>query len=232
MRMPAAHAPGAVAARNPAGDGVVPPLTFRLPAGFRPLPLSAAPAERAAAVRDLAGEMYPAAGEQARSAAAAGYELMTAVLDASGVEFAAFGLFGTPDGGVAHGSLTIAALPSAHACAEAAALGLRETFLRDPVRDTRWLDLPCGPAVAVVSLRAAALPGAAAELTTGQIQVHIPFPDDPWIAVFTFETSALEQWDQMCVLMADLLKTVRFAGEPAAAAGPAVTGLPATAGTR
>lgn len=202
-------------------ETIVPPLTFGLPPGFRELPLMSDPDERAAAVRELAAEVYPAADGEVRESAAAIYALMAGFLAASGVEFAAFGLFGDGDGGVAHCSLTVAAEPSTHSSAEVAANGIREVFVRDDLRDTRWLDLPCGPAVAVVSVRAvpcgADADGMARELPIGQVQVHIPFPHAPWIALFTLETTAIEQWDMICAMMAGLVKSVRWTGEGASA---------------
>ena len=194
--------------------GIVPPLTFTLPDGFRALPLEGDTSERTAAVLELAADVYPDADSQIQTAAAALYALMADTLVAGGVEFAAFGLFGDSDGGVAHCTLTIAAQQSEHPSPEVAAAGITEIFVRDPLRDTRRLDLPCGPAVAVVTARALpCVPGsnsAVAELPVGQIQVLVPFPDGPYTALFTLETTALEQWDQVCGIMAALVRSVRF----------------------
>jgi hypothetical protein len=101
-------------------------------------------------------------------------------------------------------------MPSDHPSAEVAANGIREIFVRDPLLDTRWLDLPCGPAVGIVSVRD--VPLGAGHLPVGQIQVHVPFPRDPWIALFTLETTALEQWDRVCGVMAGMAKSIRFSG--------------------
>lgn len=199
-------------------ETIIPPLTFTLPAGFRQLPLDDDDAdEREAAARKLAAEVYPLADGQLQDSVAAVYGLMGGVLAASGVEFAAFGLFDDGDGGVAHCSLTAAALPSDHSSAEVAANGIKEIFARDPLRDTQWLDLGCGPAVAVISVSGVPIGPTAdsdvRELPMGQIQVHIPFPHDPWIALFTLETTAMEQWDRICEMMAGLVKSISFTGE-------------------
>jgi hypothetical protein len=200
-----------------AAETIIPPLTFTLPAGFRQLPLDGDAEEREAAVRKLAAEVYPLADGQIRDSAAAIYDLMAGVLSASGVEFAAFGLFDDGDGGVAHCSLTVAALPSDHASAEVAANGIKEIFIRDPLRDTQWLDLVFGPAVAVISVTGVPVGHSAdsdvRELPIGQIQVHVPFPHDPWIALFTLETTAMEQWDDICGLMATVVKSISFDSE-------------------
>lgn len=208
--------PAADPSAPPAQPGV-PPLTFTLPDGFR--------------------EVYPRAGEDDG--------LMGVLLAATGVEFAAIGLFRIPEGGVAHCTLTIAAVPSGSTRAEVVASGIREVFVRDPLRDTRWLDLPCGPAVAVVSIRAVPAPesppdavppdmppgepplapGEAAELPIGQIQVHVPFPGEPWIAVFTLETTALDQWDEICELMAATVKSVGFPAQPGDVGDPSDCGV-------
>lgn len=185
------------------GDAEIPPLTFDLPAVFR--------------------QVYPAVADesaqspQARELAQAGLgepvtELMAELLAATGVEFAATGLFRDEDDAVVHCTLTVAAVPSDHTSPEVAASGLREIFLRDTQRDTRWLDLPCGPAVAVVTLRVLTLPAPSPELPIGQIQVHVPFPDAPWIAVLTMESTGLEQWEQVSSLMAAAVRSIRFPG--------------------
>ncbi|MFF0725424.1 hypothetical protein [Streptomyces sp. NPDC004134] len=107
-------------------------------------------------------------------------------------------------------------MESGHTSAEAAALGLREVFGRRPKHDVRWLDLPCGPAVAVVTVKALTIDGEYTEtgedtrLITGQIQVYVPFPTGPYIAVFTLDTSAMNQWDDLSELMAEIVKSVAF----------------------
>lgn len=59
--------------------------------------------------------------------------------------------------------------------------------------------------------------GEEVELTTGQIQVYVPFPTGPYTALFNLDTSAMPQWGDFCELMAAVLKTVGFPAEDAEA---------------
>ncbi|MGC0420033.1 hypothetical protein [Embleya sp. AB8] len=87
---------------------------------------------------------------------------------------------------------------------------------RLPHADVRPIDLPCGPAAAAVELGAYQFPpelhpdGIAVEMPQGRFQVHIPLPGQAWTAIFEMTTTALDDWDDCCVLMAAIMRTVGF----------------------
>lgn len=119
----------------------------------------------------------------------------------AGLVSSALGIFGLDGPGVAHCSLTAAFLETDHSDPDVAAQGTLATLANDPLNDARWLDLPCGPGVSCVTLRELALdlePAPLADeqpkLITGRIQVHVPFPTGPSMAVFTLDTASMEYW--------------------------------------
>lgn len=201
---------------NGTADVLPPPMGFHVPEGMHAVSLTLDPAERAEAAAELVRDVYPKGDPQLWEAMGAIYVPVLEAMAGSGVCFTGIGIYDDQEGGVAHCSLTVAAMESDHEDAEAAALGLREIFGRRPKHDVRWLDLPCGPAVAVVTVKALTIDGEYtgsgedSRLITGQIQVYVPFPTGPYIAVFTLDTSAMNQWDDLSELMAEIVKSVAF----------------------
>ncbi|WBB61712.1 hypothetical protein O7599_03920 [Streptomyces sp. WMMC500] len=204
------------AASGATAEVLPPPIGFHVPEGMHAVSLTLDPAERAEAAAELVRDIYPKGDEQLWQAMGAIYVPVLEAMAGNGVCFTGIGIYDDQEGGVAHCSLTVAAMESDHTSAEAAALGLREVFGRRPKHDVRWLDLPCGPAVAVVTVKALTIDGDYTEsgedtrLITGQIQVYIPFPTGPYTAVFTLDTSAMNQWDDLSELMAEIVKSVAF----------------------
>jgi hypothetical protein len=96
------------------------------------------------------------------------------------------------------------------------AQGVLAALSRDPYNDVRWLDLPCGPAVACVTWRQYGVDPAMTEssegkeLVTAQLQIHIPFPTGPFTAVFTVLTAYVDHWRQFCEMTEAILQTVSF----------------------
>jgi hypothetical protein len=133
----------------------------------------------------------------------------------------------TPEGEIARHDLsegaaqcvfTVAAVPTDQAADEAdvVAQGILATLSMDPHNDVRWLDLPCGPAIACATWREFRLgpevtaSGEPTELVTAQVQAHVPFPTGPFTAVFTLFTAAVDHWAKFCELMEAVLRTVSF----------------------
>jgi hypothetical protein len=194
----------------------LPPMAFHVPEGIHAVSLSLDPAERAAAAGELVRDIYPKGDQQLWEAMGTIYVPVLEAMAVNGVCFTGIGIYDDEEGGVAHCSLTVAAMESDHTSAEVAALGLREIWGRRPKHDVRWLDLPCGPAVAVVTVRALTIDGELTktgehtQMITGQIQVYVPFPTGPYTAVFTLDTSAMNQWDNLSELMAEIVKSIVF----------------------
>ncbi len=195
----------------------IPPMSFVVPDGFHALPVEASAGERAAAAAEFVRGLYPGGDSELWQSTAPYYELVTEAMATAGLAYSAFGLFGLEEEGVAHCSFTVAAYASDHADPDIAAQGILAVLTSDPLNDARRLDLPCGPAVSCVSVRELTLSpevtadGAEATLTTGQIQIHIPFPTGPYTAVVTVDTAAMEYWGEFCDMTTAVLQTVSFA---------------------
>jgi hypothetical protein len=161
------------------------------------------------------------------------YASLAELLADTGVSYAAIGLFSTseddPSGdsgisrhdlaeGAAQCAFTLAAVPTDHAASDTdmVAQGVLAALSRDPYNDVRWLDLPCGPAVACVTWRQYGVDPAMTEssegkeLVTAQLQIHIPFPTGPFTAVFTVLTAYVDHWRQFCEMTEAILQTVSF----------------------
>jgi hypothetical protein len=194
----------------------IPPLALAVPESFHALPIAATEEERAALAEQFVRELYPEGDADLWTPAAPYYAAVGEALGEQGTAYSAMGLFRI-DAGVAHCSFTVAAIPSDHASTEVAALGIREILVREETNDVRWLDLPCGPAVACVTLREIAIgaeltaSGEEARIRMGQIQVYIPFPTGPHIAVITLDTAAVDYWGEFCDMMMAILRSVSFA---------------------
>jgi hypothetical protein len=194
----------------------IPPMLFVLPEGFHELPLQADPAERAAAAQAFARELYPNGDEQLWQTNAPAFAAMGEMTAATGVAYAAMGVFDNERGGVATVNLTIAATASDHTDPEQAALGLREVLVRDEFNDSRWLNLPCGPAVSRITVTkfpldpALTADGAPGELVQGQIQVFVPFPTGPFMAIMTIGTFNMEAWTEVSEMAAVMVQTITF----------------------
>ncbi len=197
--------------------GSVPPVTFTAPDGFHALPIAATERERAEKARAMVRELYKEGNEALWEQAARYYAAVGETVSDGVLAYSAFGIFTRDDGdGIAHCSFTVMAVPSGHESTEGAARGLEALLGSDPCNAVHWMDLPCGPAVACLSLRETTLPpemtasGEPVALRTGQIQVHVPFPTGPFVAVLTLDTFALDQWQEWCGMAVAIMRTVEF----------------------
>ncbi|MEU7584638.1 hypothetical protein AB0B50_44510 [Streptomyces sp. NPDC041068] len=182
-------------------------------------------AERAMAVREFVRDVYPRGDEPLREALGALYGRTADDMPAAGVAFFGIGLYEIEGGGVAHCSLTLSVFESGSVDQEVAAQGIRAALGSNPLHDVTWLDLPCGPAVSAISRRRLVIDGRFTqsgedeELVMGQFQVHIPFGNGPYTAVFTLNTASVEQWEEFTHAVAGIVGSVAF---------PATTDFPVT----
>jgi hypothetical protein len=199
-------------------EGVaLPPMTIRLPEGMHAIEVSLDETERTEAVRKLVRDIYPRGEEPLWEAMSALYGATAQEMSAGGVSFFGIGLYDIGEGGgVAHCSLTVAVFESGEADPDVVAQGIFATLGPDPLRDVTWLDLPCGPAVSVISFRKLVVYGQYTksgndeELTMGQIQVHIPFSTGPYTVVITLDTASVEQWDEFTHAIAGIVGSLEF----------------------
>jgi len=231
--MTAATDPTSTLPTTPAGEEP-PPLWFNVPEGFFALPLADTPEERAERAQTFVRALYSSGDDTIWEPAAPYYAAIAELMAGTGVSYAAMGLFSTAedegdeDGDVVRHSLTdgavqcaftVAAIPTDQAASDTdiVAQGILAVLSRDSYNDARWLDLPCGPAVSCVTLREHELgpdvtaSGEAADLLTGQIQVHVPFSTGPFTAIFTLYTASMDYWAEFCDVMVAILQTVSFA---------------------
>jgi hypothetical protein len=201
----------------------IPPMTFNVPENFLAYPMQDDPAERMAAAEIFVRELYKDGDEELWRTTAPAIAATGAMNAGAGLAYSAMGVYDNGQDGVATCTLTVTATESDHLDPEVAALGLREILVRDEFNEAHWLDLPCGPAVSCLTITKypldPELTGGAegVEITQGQIQVYIPFPTGPWIAVLTMQTANMEVWIQFSHMMAIIVGSVGFPGAEQAA---------------
>jgi hypothetical protein len=209
----------AVSPPQPAGAGTVPPMTFSVPEGLHAIPLPLDQAERNSSVASLVREMYPEGDSDLWNAMQAVYGPIADDLVEMGVAFTGIGLYDIGDDQVGHCSLTVGAMECDQQSPEVTALGVRELFGRRPMHEVSWLDLSCGPAVSVITTLKTFIDGGFTssgedvEVISGQIQVYVPFPADPYIAVFTMETMAEEHFEEFGVMLSTIVASIAFPDE-------------------
>ncbi|MFE0820743.1 hypothetical protein [Streptomyces sp. NPDC058847] len=217
----------------PAPPSAPPPIWFLAPDGFFALPLAERPEDRAERAEAFVRELYSRGNEANWNPAAPYFAGLAELLGNTGVSYAALGLFSTaeesltsaddttghePSEGAAQCAFTLAAVPTGQATTETdtVAQGLVAALSKDPHNEVRWLDLPCGPAVACITWRQygispeATADGEATDIVTAQIQVHVPFPTGPFTAVFTLLTAYIDHWPEFCHMLEAILQTVSF----------------------
>jgi hypothetical protein len=191
-------------------------MWFVAPDGFHALPVDADADERAAAASEFARELFPEGDAHLWESAAPFYAGLTEVFAEVGLAYSAMGVFSDDNGGVVHLSFTVGAVESSHTKPEEAVRVIEQGLASDPLTDSRRITLPCGPAVSNITLREVTVgaeltaTGEEAKLLTGQIQVFVPFPDAPFVAVFTADTAAMNYWGEICDMTSIILRTVTF----------------------
>lgn len=200
-------------------------LELIVPAGFHALPLDldAEGMPDPDAFEDLVTGLLPHGGDEHRLVVATRILLLLRAQAAAAIEvgFAALGLLGDEQGGIAPVTLSVSRSPSKHDDPEVAARGILELLQRrhspaDGPADVRWLDLPCGPAVVDTRFerRSFAVDPAPAEdgpfLDHGRFDVHIPHPAGSSVVVVTIDSPALHVWGSVSDLAAAVVSSVRF----------------------
>jgi hypothetical protein len=201
-------------------DPTIPPLQFVAPEGFHALPVDADSSTRMSAASEFTRGLFPEGNVHLWESAAPFYAGLSEVFADSGLAYSAIGVFGDGNGGVVHFSFTVGAIVSPYATSDEATEAIRRSLCRDPGNDSRRITLPCGSAVSNISVREITVgaeltaTGDETKLLTGQIQVFVPFPNAPYIAVFTLDTAAMEHWGEICDMTAAILETVSFEPVP------------------
>jgi hypothetical protein len=208
-----------------------PSIFFALPPEFTEIPLDDDVEVRGARIAeivqhglDTSPEEYD---EQAIAEAVALWVVISQNIEEEGAQFGAL-MIAPKDDGSESDTMTLAMMFAETQIAPPAiaVTGVLEILTRRlPNADVRVIELPCGPAVAAVEQGAYHFPAelhpdhVAVDLPQGRFQVYIPVPDQPWMVVFDMTTSAVDQWDDCCEMMAGVMRTVAFEGASPAAEG-------------
>ncbi|MYW00198.1 hypothetical protein [Streptomyces sp. SID3343] len=203
---------------------IAPPVWFKLPDAFTQIPLDDDLEVRADRVGELVmGDVESITSyEEAESLvkAMAFWGAMSEVLDEQGAMIAAILAVPRDTGDevdVISFALTFTQVTPAPP--EVAIPGLLTTVEREkPDADVRAMTLPCGEAVAAVAIGDLRLPVPEPEpgrpdtldMFMGHIQVLIPVPNEPWLAVFDMTSTAQESWPECSELMAGIMRSVSF----------------------
>lgn len=202
------------ATADPSASGDPPEFVIGLPADFRDIPLASDSAtwEAAASVFfDLVPVERP---PEYRELALAHLRAYSALLATGGVVKAAACL-GTSDGALSTASVLVSwlsALPAAPA--DIAAMGLFAA-LSEPHgdREVYAIELPVGPAVAVVAERwlgGEASDGTTVELPVRSIEASIPVDNQPWLLVVALSSPTPADWESYQSIMAVICRSIRF----------------------
>ncbi|MEO7195169.1 MAG: hypothetical protein ABIZ05_10150 [Pseudonocardiaceae bacterium] len=191
-----------------------PEFVIGFPTDFRDLPLGSEPVTweaTASAFLDLVPVARP---PEYRELALAHLRAYSALLATGGVVKAAACL-GSSGGALSTASVLVSWLPSAPAApADIAAMGLFTALSqRHADREVYAIELPAGPAVAVVAerwLTGEASNRVAVELRVRSIEVSIPVDNQPWLLVVAPSSPTLADWESYQAIMAVICRSIRF----------------------
>lgn len=204
----------AAATADPLAGGDPPEFVIGFPADFRDLPLAREPATwdaTAEAFLDLVAVERP---PEHRELALAHLRAYSTLLATGGV-VKAVACLGRSDGVLSTASVLVSWLPSPPAApADVAAMGLFAALSeRHPAREVYAVELPVGPAVAVIAerwLNGAAPDGAPVELPVRSIEVSIPVDNQPWLLVVALSSPTPADWESYQTIMAVICRSIRF----------------------
>lgn len=202
----------------PSAPTTSPPLRrfqFDLPTGFVELPVDQEdldPESFGALRGELAGMFGSDTDDPGIEAAALG--MATLGLTMSGVDYAAVGLYRSPDepGRPIMVVLTATGLPSDHDRQEIALDGLVEIHEAQGRGTVGRLTLPTGPAVVVVSEQESVLHigEAAAPVLQRQVAAWVPDRTGSTIAVVSVSTNSWRDWEHVCALALDIFESLEW----------------------
>lgn len=188
---------------------------FGLPTGFVELPVDPedlSPESFGTLRREVAGAFGFDADDPSTEAAALG--MATLGLMMAGVDYAAVGIYRSPDepGRPIMIVLTGTGLPSDHDRPETAIEGLLEIHEAQGQGTVGRLTLPTGPAVVVVSEQESVLHigEATAPVLQRQVAAWLPDPAGSTIAVVSASTNSWPDWEHVCALALDVFESLEW----------------------
>ena len=186
------------------------PFSVDLPDGMIPIPLTASADGALALAAALAAKFGLPADDVSAVVVAELFSAFGAMVGESGMEFAAMGLFRSPDDPDRPASvfLTGTRMASDHSSPEVAITGLRDLYSAQGADAVETLSLPAGPAVVVVEESTQELPtGDGAEpavILTRRATAWIPDPDGTTVAAVSVISPSWQDWAHTCDLALDV----------------------------
>lgn len=188
---------------------------FGLPTGFVELPVDQedlSPESFSALRGELADLFGFDAHGQSSEAAALGMATLGLMID--GVDYAAVGIYRSPDEADRPIMIVLTAtgVPSDHGRQETAIAGLLDIHEAQGRGTVGRLTLPAGPAVAVVTEQQSILHirEASAPLLQRQVAAWLPDPAGSTIAVVSASTNSWRDWEHVCALALDVFDSLEW----------------------
>jgi hypothetical protein len=202
------------ATADPLASADPPEFVIGLPADFRDLPLAGDAATWEATATAFLDLVPVLRLSEYRELALAHLRAYSALLATGGVVKAAACL-GTSDGALSTASVLVSWLSAPPAApADVAAMGLFAALSeRHDDREVYAIELPVGPAVAVVAERwlgGEASDGTRVELPVRSIEVSIPVDNQPWLLVVALSSPTPADWESYQTIMAVICRSIRF----------------------
>ncbi|HJP79886.1 MAG TPA: hypothetical protein VJ914_36775 [Pseudonocardiaceae bacterium] len=192
------------------------PFSIDLPEGMTALPTAAEPGAAQALAASLADGMGLPADDVSAGVVGDALTVFGALLGDAGIDFAAMGLFRSPDDPKRPVSVVVtgARIPSNHASPEVAIAGLRQLSIKNGADTVEVVHLSGGEAVIAVDesmqqlVADDATPPAA--VLTRKATAWIPDTTGSTIAVVSVISPSWQDWQHTCELAVDLFETFRW----------------------
>lgn len=192
------------------------PFSIDLPEGMTSLPTAVEPGAAQAVSASLAGSMGLPADDVSAAVVGDALTVFGALLGDAGIDFAAMGLFRSPDDPERPVSVVItgARIPSSHASPEVAIAGLRQLSIENGADTVEVVALSGGEAVIAVDETMQQLTAddstEPAAVLTRKATAWIPDTTGSTIAVVSVMSPSWQDWQHTCELAVDLFETFRW----------------------
>jgi hypothetical protein len=191
-----------------------------LPDGMLPIPVTTSAGSAAALTEALVSRFRLPADDLSAAVVADLFTVFGAMVGESGVEFAAMGLFRSPDDPERPASVVMTGtrIASDHQSPEVAIKGLRDLHDGQGADTVETITLPAGPAVVVVDESTQELPAdtdagpdaASTVVLTRRATAWIPDPGGTTVAVVSVVSPSWQDWAHTCDLALDVFDTVSW----------------------
>jgi hypothetical protein len=192
------------------------PFSIDLPEGMTPLPVATVPGAAQTLAASLAGSLGLPADDLSATVVGDALTVFAAMPGDAGIDFAAMGLFRSPDEPDRPASVVVtgARIPSDHPSPDVAIAGLRQVWAEQAADAVETVTLPGGEAVIVVDETMQQLstedPATPTTVLTRRATAWIPDAAGSTIAVVSVMSPSWQDWQHTCELAVDLFETFRW----------------------